>query len=458
MKFSKKSLRNKCHKIIRPNFEDQKLTSFSGIIIFQALFERLNLKSRLSTCFKPLVTSSGYGHSVIMLLLIVHLIVGYRRLSDIQYYEDDPLILRALGINRMPSISTVSRMLSQHDETSVSTIKKLSSELVLDRLREERLARVTLDFDGTVQSTNRHAEGTAVGYNKKKKGARSYYPLLCTISQTGQVLDVHHRPGNVHDSNGAAEFIEACVKAVKLALPYTKIEVRADSAFFNESLIDTFEKLGIEFTVSVPFARFPELKALIESRQRWSRLNHEISYFERDWKPKIWSKDYRFLFIRTREKKQNKKVIQLDLFEPYEYGYAFKVIITNKQLRPKKVLQFHNGRGCQEGFIGELKSHCQLDYVPVRKKAGNQVFLFSAIISHNLTRELQMISSSRTKNTTENRSPLWAFKQLQTIRQNIIRCAGRITRPQGKLKLTMNNNEKTKSELLYFFDSLACSA
>ena len=30
-------------------------------------------------------------------------------------------------------------------------------------------ARVTLDFDGSVQSTKRHAEGTAVGYNKKDR-------------------------------------------------------------------------------------------------------------------------------------------------------------------------------------------------------------------------------------------------------------------------------------------------
>jgi hypothetical protein len=27
-----------------------------------------------------------------------------------------------------------------------------------------------LDFDGSVQSTGRFAEGTAVGFNKKKKG------------------------------------------------------------------------------------------------------------------------------------------------------------------------------------------------------------------------------------------------------------------------------------------------
>ena len=61
------------------------------------------------------------------------------------------------------------------------------------------LRRGRVDFDGSVQSTGRRAEGTAVGFNKKKKGQRSYYPLSATIAQTGQVLDVHHRPGNVHD-------------------------------------------------------------------------------------------------------------------------------------------------------------------------------------------------------------------------------------------------------------------
>jgi hypothetical protein len=45
-----------------------------------------------------------------------------------------------------------------------------------------------------------------VGFNRKKKGQRSYYPLFCSVAQTGQVLDVWHRPGNVHDSNGAKAF------------------------------------------------------------------------------------------------------------------------------------------------------------------------------------------------------------------------------------------------------------
>lgn len=458
MKISIKSLKNKCRKILIPDFEEQKLTSFSGLVIFQALFEHLNLKKRLSSCFQHLISSSGYGHKIIMMLLMVHLIIGYRRLSDIQYYADDPLVLRFLGLNQLPSVSTVSRMLAQHDEKSVHNVRKLSHQVVLDRLSKEQFARITLDFDGTVQSTSRRAEGTAVGFNKKKKGARSYYPLLCTVSQTGQVLDVHHRPGNVHDSNGASDFMRDCVLAVKKACPRAKIEVRADSAFFNEALVERLEQLGVEFTLSVPFARYAELKGRIESRKRWNRLDDEVSYFETQWKPTSWKNPFRFVFIRTKEKKQNKAPIQLDFFEPHEYGFAFKVMITNKTVKMKKVLRFHNGRGCQESFIGELKSDCQLDYVPMRKKNANQLFLFAAMMAHNLNRELQMSTAEKYRNTTEKRSPLWVFKRLNSVRQNIIRCAGRITRPQGKLKLTMNKNDAVEKEILNYLDALGCIA
>ena len=38
-------------------------------------------------------------------------------------------------------------------------------------------------------------------------------------TETDQVFDVHHRPGNVHDSNGADTFIEHCMRTVRESLP-----------------------------------------------------------------------------------------------------------------------------------------------------------------------------------------------------------------------------------------------
>ena len=223
-----------------------------------------------------------------------------------------------------------------------------------------------------------------------------------------------------------------------------------DSAFFNETIVGRLNDENIEFTISVPFARFTELKELIEGRKRWRHLDSTTSYFESGWKPKSWSGSCRFIFIRTLAKKQKKKPIQLDLFEPYEYGYEFKVIVTNKTQQARAVLKFHNGRGSQEGIIGEVKSHCFQDYIPVQSLNGNKAFLFSGIIAHNLTRELQMESNNKVFNTSEKRRPLWKFSTLETLRKKIIQRAGRVIRPQGKLTLTMGVNKAVEDEIMHY--------
>ncbi len=154
-----------------------------------------------------------------------------------------------------------------------------------------------------MQSTRRRAQGTAVGFNKKRKGARSYHPLFCTGAQTGQVFDVLHRLGNVHDSNGAAAFVRDCVAAIRRDLPGVIIEVRMDSAVFSDELVETLTTARVEFSISLPFKRFVELKGMLEGQRCRQELDDETSCFERLWKPKSWEQTYRFLFIRTRVKK-----------------------------------------------------------------------------------------------------------------------------------------------------------
>ena len=362
------------------------------------------------------------------------------------------MVCRLLGLKRLPDVATVSRSLANLDDRSVTNLRRFSRNRVLEQLGYLGLTRITLDFDGTVLSTSRFAEGTAVGFNKKKKGQRSYYPLFCTVAQTGQVLDVWHRPGNVHDSNGAKAFILACIREIRAMLPHCVIEARMDSAFFSDDIIGMLNDESVEFTVSVPFERFTVLKAMIEKRKRWRRLNGQLSFFESNWKPSSWSDRYRFVFIRSQNRQQYKGAVQLDLFVPYEYGHDFKVIVTNKRLSAKKALAFHNGRGAQEGVFAELKSQTQMDYVPTRRKAGNQAYLFSAVLAHNLNREMQMRCYEKQRNTTEKRAPLWQFEQLGTFRHKLIQRAGRLTKPQGKLTLTMSANPTVKSELLHILD------
>lgn len=459
MKSSKAQIFSRVHKIPELRFEDQRLTSFfAGLVIIQELFSKLDLKARLRACFDHVPTSPIFGHHMIVLILIVHLMLGYRRLRDMDYYRDDLLVLRLLGLRKLPDVSTVSRALAHVDDKSIIKIRQACREMLLTRLQALRLVRVTMDFDGSVLTTGRMAEGAAVGFNKHKKGQRSYYPLFCTVAQTGQVFDVLPRSGNVHDSNGALEFMLECIQFIRAACPGIIIEVRMDSAFFSDQVVGTLQDMGIQFTISVPFERFAELKQMIQGRKRWRFYNGELSYFDTPWKPKKWDNRFRFLFIRRRVKKQSKEPIQLDLFIPHEYGYEFKVIVTNKQTTMKKVLCFHNGRGSQENTLGELKSQCNMDYVAVRRLHGNHLYMMSSILTHNLLRELHMMVYERSRGTTEKRAALWEFTEANTLRRQLFQRAGRLTWPGGTLTMSMNANSAVKHDLLLYLDRLQHAA
>ncbi len=446
MRSSKAQILSGVHAIPTVRFCDHSLTSTSGLVLFQMLFDRLDLRNELRRCCRHLRDRGDFKLPELFLVLVIHILLGYRKLDDIKYYRDDPVALRAAGLRRFPDDSTLSRRLRAVDVPTVAGLQSVVRQLVIDRLRTEQLRRVTLDFDGSVCSTRRRAEGTAVGYNNRRKGERSYYPLLCTVAQSGQILDVLARSGNVHDSNGSEAFIHECVTAVAGQLPSAVLESRLDSAFFSENTALLLDDLKAEYTISVPFERLTELKRMIEERRRWRPIDETWSYFEMSWCPKAWSVPARFVFLRQKATRRQAGPLQLDLFEPKTAEYQYKVIVTNKTVSAQKVMQFHHGRGSQEGIIGEAKSAAMLDYVPTRSWAGNQMYMQASILAHNLTRELQMQTRPRAVYSGPTRPAMWAFEKLETLRNRLIWRAGRLHSPDGRLTLTMSANAAVQAD------------
>lgn len=449
VKLSKAQVAAPVHALPELRFEDQRLTSFAGLVIFQALFQRLRLKERLRKALTGARTVAYQPHTLVM-MLVVHLVLGFRRLRDRDYYRDDPLVQRVLGLRRLPDVSTWTRGLAEFTSGDVARVQAFNREVVTDRIREEQLRRVTADFDGSVLSTRGHAEGSAIGYNRQRKGARSYYPLFCTIAQTGQFLDMLHRPGNVHDSHEAQAFIEMCVTLLRTETGVREIEARLDGAFFSEDIAYKLVDLNVRFSISLPFERFPELKKLIEARKTWHRIDDTWAYADLNWHPKSWNGGFRVLAIRRRTPKPRKGPMQLDLFVPRDFEFDFRVILTNKVTDgAAAVMEFHHGRGSQEGLIGEAKQSAQLDYIPARRLVVNQIFTVTSMLTHNLGRELQMSAEPRSLRDSANRAARWAFRKLDTLRHVILR-AGRLTRPEGKLTLTMNGNAAVRDDVLRY--------
>ncbi len=79
-------------------------------------------------------------------------------------------------------------------------------------------------------------------------------------------------------------------------------------------------------------------------------------------------------------------------------------------------------------------------------------------MEHNFSREMQMIAHPAANRAKAKRPTAWTFQKLETIRRQIIQRAGRFTRPQGKLTLTMSQNNAVKQDLLFFMDALQKAA
>ncbi len=56
--------------------------------------------------------------------------------------------------------------------------------------------------------------------------------------------------------------------------------------------------------------------------------------------------------------------------------------------------------------------------------------------------------------TTATRMALWSFRELQTLRRTLFMRAGRLTRPQGELTLTLSANADVQAEFLHYLDAL----
>ncbi|NNF99403.1 MAG: hypothetical protein HKM93_08495 [Desulfobacteraceae bacterium] len=176
MKSSKPQISAKFHKIPTLHFEDQRLTSSSGLLIFQLLFKRIDLKNKLKKCFEHLKIFPIFGPHLIVMLLIVHLIIGFHRLRELDYYRDDPIVLRLMGLRKLPDVSTISRTLSKMDTDGVEKVRLLSRSLVIEGLGREKLPRITLDFDGP---------------SNRQKAMRKVPPLVLTKLKKGLAVTIH---------------------------------------------------------------------------------------------------------------------------------------------------------------------------------------------------------------------------------------------------------------------------
>lgn len=426
-------------------FVEQNLTSFGGLELFSRYFRLIELHRRVREACRTVEVKSDYGCVNLVLAVIVMLLVGARRLEQLKYFRDDPLVLRLCGLRRMPTRPTVVNWLKQFTTERLQSLIRVNSELLHEQIERLELGRLTIDVDGSVVQAGNQVQWAFRGFNPHRKKGKSYYPLLAHLAQTGQILKLRNRPGNVHDSRGADAFLRELIEELRnrfgRRLP---LEFRMDSAFFQEKIIKRFQRERCEFTIKAPFTPWLGLKEVVANRKRWSEVSEGIDAFEVQHHIVPWDITLRIVIYRKRVRHKTPKNYQLDLFSPDDGYFEYSAIATNKTLTPKNLWDFAAGRGAQEKTLAELRGQFALDVVPTHNYAANNAWQQLNVLAHNLCRGFQLDTMPQPKPRSRKRTYSHLLHGVRTLRFLIIARAARLVRINGRNLLRMSANEATE--------------
>src|ERR1700730_18319840 len=407
-------------------FGHEQLTSHGGLELVRRYFQLIELKALIRRALGK-HTRGDYGGSHLVLLVIGLLVVGTRRLQHLRYLANDPLFARFCGLARIPSDRTVVNWLKQFTQCSLRALTRINSELLFEQIEQLKLRRLTIDLDGTVIRTGDKVAWAMRGFNPHHPKDPSYYPLLAHLAQTGQILRLKNRPGNVHDSKGAEAFMRELIDELRARLGRSLVlELRMDAAFFQQNLFKLLARRGCFYAVKVPFSQWTGVRAAVAAQKHWAPVQPQITCFETQLKLKVWELELRGVVFRKRVRHQSRRNYQLDLFSPDDGHFEYSAGATHLTLSPPELWNFMAGRGAQEKTFAELKGEVALDAVPTNHYAANSAWQQLSIMAHNLTIGFQLHSNLATaKPPTAKRTYTYWLVSMKTLRFTVINRAAR---------------------------------
>src|SRR5262245_46541240 len=381
MRLTVASLRRMVKGTLHIEFRRQELTSYSGLELLRRYVRHRELAGRLRGACAG--TGGDYGGGRLALLILALCYVGARRLEHLRYLGGDPLIARFCGLARIPTARTVGNWLRQFTQTTLAPLIQLNHDLVIEAVQRLALPRLTIDVDGTVVRTGATVGWAFRGFNPHHRKDPSYYPLLAHVAQTGHILRVKNRPGNVHDSKQAVAFLREVIAGLRAAfgrrLP---LEFRMDAAFCQRHVFRLLAARGCAYAIKVGYWSWLPLKQLAAERQRWLPVAPNVTGFFHDLDIPQWDLRLRVMIYRKHVAHESPKNFQLDLFTPDDGHYEYAAVATNMALDLPALYAFICGRGAQEKTIAELKGEFALDVVPTRDYGANSAWAAAMAASH----------------------------------------------------------------------------
>ena len=424
------------------SFQDRALTHYGGLVLIQRFCQKLDLRRQLQRhVLMPQRWRRKDFHAADLILALLFVqIAGLRRISKTQILQYNGTFLALLGLGRFPEQSSLRRFLHRLLPQTVRQLVRLH-----DRFRDRLFAlpatrnSLVFDLDSVVITVYGQQQGARVGYNPKKKGRRSYHPLLCFESHRQEFWHGAFRPGNAAANTGAVFFMQRCLKKVSSALARSRIRVRADSGFYAGDLLGMLEKWGCGYVVVAKQYGTIRRRAQVA---RFKPLRHGWETAEFQFQAHGWPKKRRFVVIRRPIPQDPQEQIQLTLFR--DRRYVYEVLVTNLKLTPWRVWRFYAPRANVEKTIRELLYDLPLGQIPTSRWLANVGYFHALMLAYNLVHWFKRLCLSKD----------YANATVETVRRDFLAVPGRLTHPAGRHVLQLPAGYPLRKEFLQAVEKL----
>jgi hypothetical protein len=336
------------------------------------------------------------------------------------------VLRRVAGWIKVPVETTVLRIFKELSEAQISQFEVLTHTLRGQhwrRLLRSGKSKVGIkpvqwvDVDSTVDTVCGRQEGSAKGFNPKKKGARSYHPQLAFLAETKEILQAWFRTGNAFTSNGVVEFTKQLLAHLPSRM---RIIFRGDSGYFVGDLLELLDARGHGYLIKV---KLKNLVALL-SAQNWTRIKGQP-----DWEQCVfqhrcgsWSRSREFVAVRMKLPKPPAGP-QSELWEATKYDYF--CYVTTETLTPWQAHKKYGERATCETWIEEAKSQMGLGKIRTDQFLANAALFHCAVLAYNTVRWMAQLSGNKTLCQWEP----------ETLRTYLIRMAGKLLTGNNQLRV-----------------------
>jgi hypothetical protein len=386
-------------------FDDERVVSDAGIVLVATLAERLGIEAlvdRFVTLRRDLPGAANAGRKV--MALVYAMLLGADCIDDCE-------VLRAGRTRRLlggwlPAPSTLGTFLRAFTFGHVRQLDRLLAE-TLTRAWQAGAGpgegRLVVDVDSFIGEVHGYKkQGAGFGYTKR----RGYHPLLASRADSGEVLHVRLRKGKANSSRGVLRFAEELIARVARAGASGEKLLRADSAFWNKTLMKRLEQAGWVFSISIRCQKGVAEQIASIPDSDWITLKD----YPKDGEAQIAETSYgarRMIVRRTR-------LIgaQAELWPDWRH-FPF---LTNRTEPLALVEAEHRQHAVVELTIRDLKDQA-LAHFPSGQFAANSAWTVIAAIAHNLTRWTTVIGL-----------PGHTIRAARTLRRRLLQIPGRLTR------------------------------